>query len=182
MDGLSNIPSAGALLICSNHLSNFDPLVYAAILPRVLHALTKAELYHNPIMRTFLINCNCIPVRRGSPGRNAVRGALAVLRSEGALLLFPEGHRTLSGGMLEFKLGAGYLAVKSGVAVLPCAIWGTEGVLPKRRLLPRRGRISVRVGEPFHPREKDAAAASREIRSRVAALLPERYRGSSDSD
>src|ERR1035437_9405 len=182
IEGLSNIPSVGPLLICSNHVSNFDPLVYAAILPRVLHALTKAELYDNAVMRAFLLRCNCIPVRRGSPDRLAVRGALAVLRSGGALLLFPEGHRALPGGMLEFEPGAGYLAVRSGAAVLPCAIWGTEQVLPKRRLVPRRARLSVRVGEPFRPTGKDSVATSSEIRARAAELLPERYRPSADSD
>ena len=188
IEGLSNIPSVGPLLICSNHVSNFDPLVYAAILPRVLHALTKAELYDNAVMRAFLLRCNCIPVRRGSPDRLAVRGALAVwgalavLRLGGALLLFPEGHRALPGNMPQFEPGAGYLALRSGAAVLPCAIWGTEQVLPKRRLVPRRARLSVRVGEPFRPTGKDSVATSSEIRARVAELLPERYRPSADSD
>src|ERR1035437_435195 len=129
-----------------------------------------------------LLSCNCIPVRRGSPDRLAVRGALAVLRSGGALLLFPEGHRALPGGMLEFEPGAGYLALRAGAAVLPCAIWGTEQVLPKRRLVPRRARLSVRVGEPFRPTGKDSVATSSEIRARAAELLPERYRPSADSD
>ncbi|HVB14262.1 MAG TPA: lysophospholipid acyltransferase family protein [Candidatus Dormibacteraeota bacterium] len=182
LGGLSQVPNQGPLLICSNHVSNFDPLVYAAILPRVIHALTKAELYANPVMRAFLLRCNCIPVRRGSPDRLAVRGALAVLRSGGALLLFPEGHRAPAQGMLEFEAGAGYLALKSGAEVLPCAIWGTEHVLPKGRLVPRRAAISVRLGEPFRPLGDDPVAISKEIQSRVAELLPPRYRPSADSD
>lgn len=182
LEGLANVPSKGPLLICSNHVSNFDPLVYAAVLPRVLHALTKAELFGNPVLRAFLLRCNCIPVRRGAPDRLAVRGALAVLRSGGALLLFPEGHRAAGGGMLEFEPGAGYLALRSGATVLPCAIWGTEEVLPKHRLLPRRGRIAVRLGPPFLPVGGDPLAVSREIQATVARLLPEQYRASADRD
>jgi 1-acyl-sn-glycerol-3-phosphate acyltransferase len=182
VEGLANIPASGPLLICSNHLSNFDPLVYAATLPRVLHALTKAELFQTRLGRAFFLRCNCIPVRRGAPDRLALRGALAVLASGGALLLFPEGHRATGAGMLGFELGAGYLAWRSGAMVLPCAIWGTGAVLPKGRLLPRRRPISVRIGAPFHPAGQKPAAISREIQAQVAALLPQRYQGSADVD
>lgn len=182
LEGLANVPSDGSLLICSNHVSNFDPLVYAAILPRVLHALTKAELFANPMLGAFLRRCNCIPIRRGEPDRLAIRGALAVLRSGGALLLFPEGHRAASAGMLEFEPGAGYLALRSGAAVLPCAVWGTELILPRHRLLPRRGKISVRLGQAFVPVSKDPVAVSREIQTTVARLLPQRYRPSADAE
>jgi 1-acyl-sn-glycerol-3-phosphate acyltransferase len=182
MEGLANLPATGPLLICSNHLSNFDPLVYAATLPRVLHALIKAELVQSRIGRAFFLRCNCIPVRRGAADRLAIRGALAVLASGGALLLFPEGHRASRGGLLEFEAGAGYLAWRSGALVLPCAIWGTEEVLPRGRLVPRRRPISVRIGEPFRPVAEDPVGISREIRAHVAGLLPERYRGSADAD
>jgi len=182
IEGLENVPGSGPLLICSNHLSNFDPLVYAAILPRVLHALTKAELFQSRTGRAFFLRCNCIPVRRGSPDRLAIRGALAVLASGGALLLFPEGHRAGAAGLLRFELGAGYLARRSGAAVLPCAIWGTEEILPKGRLVPRRRPISVRIGVPFLAAAEEPAAISREIRAQVAGLLPDRYRGSADAD
>jgi 1-acyl-sn-glycerol-3-phosphate acyltransferase len=182
IEGLANIPATGSLLICSNHLSNFDPLVYAATLPRVLHALTKAELFQTRLGRAFFLRCNCIPVRRGAPDRLAIRGALAVLASGGALLLFPEGHRATGAGMRGFELGAGYLAWRSGAMVLPCAIWGTEEVLPKGRLVPRRRPISVRIGSPFHPVAGKPASISLEIQTRVAALLPQPYRGSADAD
>jgi 1-acyl-sn-glycerol-3-phosphate acyltransferase len=181
LEGLSQVPGEGPLLICSNHVSNFDPLVYAALLPRVLHALTKAELFSNPILGGFLIRCNCIPVRRGTPDRPAIRGALAVLRSGGALLLFPEGHRA-EDGMQDFEAGAGFLASRSRATVLPCAIWGTERVLPKHTLLPRRAPIFVRLGEPFQPLGQDPLAVSREIQGRVAELLPVSYRSSADPD
>ncbi|MGH7642490.1 MAG: lysophospholipid acyltransferase family protein [Candidatus Dormibacteria bacterium] len=182
LEGLPNVPPEGSLLICSNHVSNFDPLVYAAILPRVLHALTKAELFDNPVLRAFLLRCNCIPVRRGVADRLALRGALAVLRSGGALLLFPEGHRSAPGGMLGFEAGAGYLALRSGATVLPCAIWGTERVLPKHKLRPRRGPVSVRLGAPFRPSADDSVAVSQEIQKAVAQLLPERYRPLTNPD
>ncbi|MGH7639553.1 MAG: lysophospholipid acyltransferase family protein [Candidatus Dormibacteria bacterium] len=180
--GQENVPREGGLLVCSNHLSNFDTFIYAAAMPRVMHALAKSELYQNPLLRAFLLRCNCIPVRRGGADRTALRGALAVLNSGGALLLFPEGHRAGSQGLLKFAPGAGFLALRSGAVVLPCALWGTESVLAPGGVLPRRGRIWLRLGRPFQPEADEPARVSQEIRGRVAAMLPPRYRGSADPD
>ncbi|MGH7609601.1 MAG: lysophospholipid acyltransferase family protein [Candidatus Dormibacteria bacterium] len=178
--GLELTPAQGPLLVCSNHVSNFDPLVYGACVPRVLHVLTKVELYRNPVLRWYLTRCNSIPVRRGQADRLALRGALAVLRSGGALLLFPEGHRSRGQGLLPFAAGVGYLALRSGAQVLPCAVWGTESILPRGRVWPRRGRVWVRVGEPYLPQDRDPAGVAAEIRRRVSGLLPPEYRGSAD--
>ena len=179
-EGLDLIPSAGPLLVCSSHMSNLDPLLLAARLPRVPHAMAKAEMFRNPVLRAYLNQCNCFPVRRGEPDRRAIRAALAVLKSGGVLVLFPEGHRSYGKGLLPFEPGAGYLAVRAGVPVLPCAVWGTETVLSRGALIPRRAPIHLRVGEPFVPLPGAPAEVSREIRRRVAAMLPASYRGSAD--
>jgi len=180
VEGLDLVPKSGPLLVCSSHLSNFDPLVFGAWFPRVMHAMAKAEMFQNQILRAYLDRCNCFPVRRGSPDRQAIRAALAVLQSGSALVLFPEGHRSRGEGLLPFEPGAGYLALKSGVPVLPCAVWGTEHVLPRGSLIPRRAPIHLQVGEPFRPDPGTPEEASRQIHRQVAALLPLAYRGSAD--
>ncbi len=180
--GLELVPRDGPLLICSNHVSNFDPLVFGACFPRVLHVLTKVELYRNPVVRAFLLRCNAIPLRRGEADRLALQAGLAVLRSGGALLLFPEGHRSRGEGVLPFARGVGYLALRSGAPVVPCAIWGSERVLPRGRIWPRRGRIWLRVGQPYLPQGRHLAEVTAEIQARVEELLPAAYRASADAD
>jgi len=70
---------------------------------------------------------------------------------------------------------------RSGAAVLPVAVWGSERALGRGRLLPRRVPITVRVGEPFTPEPRGAGRDDRaladEMGRRVAALLPAEYRG-----
>ncbi|MDA8332963.1 MAG: lysophospholipid acyltransferase family protein [Candidatus Dormibacteraeota bacterium] len=174
--GLEAVPKTDAILVCSNHLSNFDPLVFGAVFPRVMHAMAKAEMFSNPILRAYLLRCNCFPVRRGTPDRKALRAAALVLGSRGALVVFPEGHRGDASKLQPFEPGVGYIAKRSRALVVPCAIWGTEAVLPKGKLLPRRARIHLRIGGPFQPQGRSAGEVSDEIRDRVADLLPDAYR------
>jgi 1-acyl-sn-glycerol-3-phosphate acyltransferase len=174
--GLELVPARGPLLVCSNHLSNLDPLVFGAVFPRVMHAMAKAEMFANPLMRWYLEHCNCFPVWRGRPDRRALRSAAAVLESGGALVVFPEGHRSHGAGMLPFEPGIGFLALKTGATIVPCAIWGTEDSLPRGRLLPRRAQIHFRVGVPYRPQGGKPDDVAQEIQRRVSELLPTRYR------
>ncbi|MGA9775441.1 MAG: lysophospholipid acyltransferase family protein [Candidatus Dormiibacterota bacterium] len=180
--GLEHIPEQGPLLLCSNHVSNFDPLLLGATVPRVMHAMAKAELFQNRWLGRYLHSCNCIPVRRDRADAAALRSALAVLQAGGVVVLFPEGHRSHGVAMRSFSRGAGYLAWKSGVQVLPCAIWGTERVLPRGRLLPRRAQVHVRFGPVFLPVGAGPEAVTRDLERRVAALLPADRRPSADPD
>ncbi|MHB8395341.1 MAG: lysophospholipid acyltransferase family protein [Candidatus Dormibacteria bacterium] len=182
VEGLERVPATGPLLVCSNHLSNFDPLVLGAVFPRVMHAMAKAELFDHRLLRLYLERCNCFPVRRHEPDRAALRAASIVLNSGGALVLFPEGHRSAGQGMLEFEPGVGYLARRTGATVVPCGIWGTERVLRAGGVVPHRAPIHLRVGSPWVPAGRDPVAITKEIERRVAEMLPERYRPSADRD
>ena len=177
IEGLETVPSTGPVLVCCNHLSNLDPLVLVGFYPRVTHAMTKAELFGNPVARAVLTRSNCFPVNRGGLDRAAVRGALAVLDTGGALLVFPEGTRAPTVGLRAPEAGAGWLARQSGALVQPCGIWGTERAWPPGQRLPRRGRIMLRLGRPFHPQATDPRAAAVEVMLAIASLLPPEYRG-----
>ena len=177
LEGLEGVRGTGPLLVCCNHLSNLDPLVLVGFFPRVIHAMTKVELFSNPGMRLVLTRSNCFPVTRGVVDRAAVRGALAVLHSGGALLVFPEGTRAPAMGLGVPEVGAGWLACRTGALVQPCGIWGTERAWPPGRRVPRRAKIVLRLGQPFHPQAVDPESATTEIMQAVADLLPPEYRG-----
>ena len=182
VQGLDLVPESGPLLLCANHVSNYDPLLLGATVPRLMHAMAKAELFRNPLLGWYLRACNVFPVRREEADAAALRTALLVLKGGGVVVLFPEGHRSHGGRMRPFSRGAGYLARRSGAPVLPCAIWGTEQVLPSGKLWPRRGRIHLRLGPTFLPLGADPEAATRDLERRVAALLPAELRPSADGD
>lgn len=179
IEGERNIPLGGPLLVASNHLSNLDPMLLGGHFPRTLFAMAKREMYANALAAWFLAGCNCIPVDRGGADRRAVTRALDVLRRGGRLLIFVEGTRSRDGVMHRAEAGIGFLARKSGAAILPVGISGTDRHTERRGLL-RRGEIVVRYGRPFEldlSGRRDDAAIADEIAGQVAALLPEWRRG-----
>jgi 1-acyl-sn-glycerol-3-phosphate acyltransferase len=180
--GLELVPETGPFLLCSNHVSNYDPLLLGATVPRLMHAMAKAELFRNPLLARYLRACNVFPIRREEADAAALRTALTVLKDGGVVVLFPEGHRSHGARMRPFSRGAGYLARRSGAPVLPCAIWGTERVLPPGKLWPGRAQIHLHFGPTFFPVGADSEGATRDLERRVAALLPPGLRPSADGD
>jgi glycerol-3-phosphate dehydrogenase len=137
-------------LIIANHASSIDiPLVGLAVRARVSF-MSKRELAHGLLMRAWIRSLGGFFVRRGEPDRVAMAGALALLQQARAVCVFPEGTRAPDGRMLRVKTGAAYLALKTGVPVIPVAIIGAHRILPKGATWPRRGTVSVRIGSPLH--------------------------------
>jgi 1-acyl-sn-glycerol-3-phosphate acyltransferase len=193
-EGVENIPRAGGLgaegtglVVASNHLSNLDPIIFGAFFPRTLFAMAKRELFPNKLLAWMWAGCNTFPVERGTADRWALRTAVDVLRRGGRLVLFVEGTRATSPGMKRAEPGVGFLIRRASlaggrVAVLPCALWGTERSLIKGRFLPRRVPMHIRYGQPFvvdvgRGTARDDQAVADEVAARVAALLPPEYRG-----
>jgi 1-acyl-sn-glycerol-3-phosphate acyltransferase len=183
IDPPAGFPSEGPLLVVSNHLSNIDPFLFGGYAPGALYCITKRELFNNPISSWIMGGCNCFPVDRGSADRRALRTALDALSRGGRLLIFLEGTRSATPGMRQAEAGVGFLARRSGASVLPVAIWGSEGALPRGSKLPKRVPVRMRYGPVFQLPERDPGdrrgdqAIADLIGSRIAELLPPAYRG-----
>jgi 1-acyl-sn-glycerol-3-phosphate acyltransferase len=184
--GRENIPLTGPLIIASNHLADADPCIYGFFFPRLVRTLAKQELLRVPVIKHFLQAYGAIPVRRGEADLKALRAAQDALDAGYALCIFPEG--TASEGnaaMIEAWPGAGLIALRSGVPVLPVAITGSQRLgLPMMFLRPfPRQHVTITYGVPFVPDKPErvnseaAKVATRQIMERIAALLPPEYRG-----
>ena len=181
LEGADGVPLEGPLLVASNHISNWDPLILGAFFPGTLFAMAKRELFRPSPVAWLLAGCNCFPVDRGNADRRALRISLDLLGGGRRLLLFIEGHRSRGRGMGPAEAGAGFLVRRTQAPVLPVAIWGTERALrPAGGLLPRRGRIRVRYGRPLTVSGRSDQEIADAIAAKVAALLPSGYRGTQE--
>ncbi len=170
--GMGRVPANGPLVVVANHQHLMDGAVLFGALPRRVSFLVKAEVVKGPL-GWLLTNVGQYAVVRGVPDREPLLHALAQLKAGGAIGIFPEGTRG-AGNVETVFAGAGWLAARSGAAVLPVAIRGTNRPAGRKR---RRFRpeVHVLVGEPFAVAQgggrKAVAAATDALRVQLAALV-----------
>jgi len=170
LEGLDNIPAQGGAILCSNHVSAWDPpLVACMIKQRQVHFMAKAELFRTLPGRILFNALGTFPVRRDTADRKAIRKGLEVLQQGGLLGIFPEGTRSRTGQLLDPLAGVGMFALKSGAPVVPIAIKG-----PYKPFRP----VKVKIGKPifFSPegekiRGKEMSRASRQVMEQISCLL-----------
>lgn len=123
--GLEHFPKSGGVLLCTNHISNLDPPVVGITCPRPVSFMAKEELFKVPVLQSLLPHLRAFPVKRGMSDRRALRTGLNLLKEGHVVGLFPEGTRSKTGEIGKGLAGAGFFALRSDAAVLPCAIIGT---------------------------------------------------------
>jgi len=184
IQGTENLPPRGqGMLLCVNHLNWTDIHILGASLP-LSHRpwwVAKTEMFENRVVSWWLRVMQVIPIKRGRRDTAAMGASEDALRHGAALVIFPEGHRSRTGGLLEGHGGAIRLAARTGTPIVPIAIWGTEAGL-KGALL--RKPIHVHIGQPFFIHVRDGKIPydrmnelTDEMMLAIARLLPEQYWG-----
>lgn len=133
--GREHFPKEGGVLLCSNHIHNFDPPVVGINAPRPVHFMAKEELFNVPILGKLVPHLNAFPVKRGMSDREALRKGLAVLKDGHVLGLFPEGTRSKTGELKKGLAGAGFFALRTDAAIVPCAIIGPYKAFKKLKVV-----------------------------------------------
>ena len=187
IEGAENIPPRGGCIIASNHLGRLDVPMVLYTLQREDLILIIAEKYRRVALFRYLARkLDMLFVDRYEADFATVREVLRRLKRGGVFVVAPEGTRSPTESLLPGRPGTAYLAQHSGAPVVPAGITGTEDRVVKANLKRlRRTRIRIRIGTPFTlpPRvpgaDREAALqeATDTIMCRIAALLPERYRG-----
>ncbi len=178
--GLDQIdPDATYIFMC-NHVSNLDPPILIPKLPRRTSVLVKKELFQIPILGRAMLMGDLVPVdrRNREAAVNSMKEAEKVMARGLNMTVFPEGTRSPDGRLLPFKKGPFYLAMDSGVPVVPVAILGSELLMPKGSSTIRAGVVKLKFHPPISPaqfadKEELIAAVRRAISSALPPALRE---------
>ena len=146
-EGLENLPKEGSAILAPNHSSYLDSMAVYHLCPRLIYPLTAKWLFDFWWLGWILRLCNCVPTNGSS------QGAVALLKKNGIVLIFPEGRCRNPVDIIknpEPHRGVAVLALKTGAPVIPIGIQGTYEAWPTKNILPHLFRkFKVRIGLPL---------------------------------
>lgn len=188
--GADNIPKSGPVIVCCNHISYFDPLIFAHFLyknGRAPRFLGKASIFKVPVVGFVLRKAGQVPVERETKDAGAALvHAQAFLKAGHMLGVYPEGTLTRDPNYwpMVAKTGLARLAVITKAPVVPVAQWGAQEILPaygkKFKFFPRT-KVQVKAGAPldfskWYGKEGDSEAmaeATAYAMSAITSILEE---------
>ncbi|MGC1381760.1 MAG: lysophospholipid acyltransferase family protein [Candidatus Baltobacteraceae bacterium] len=139
--GMENVPATGPLIVACNHVSYLDPPAMGCFCPRRISYMAKKELFEVPVLGGVIRALGAYAVDRQGSATAAIKRSLEVLQAGGAIGIFPEGTRNLTGTVAP-QTGVALLASLAGAPVVPACIRGSDRAR-------RFGRIEVAFGAPL---------------------------------
>jgi len=178
-DRLLDLPD-GPLIFAANHHSHLDtPLMLTSIPEPWRHKMivgAAADYFFGTKVTAAMssLAMGAIPIERTRVERRSANLAVDLIGDGWSLLIFPEGGRSPDGWGQPFRGGAAFLALKTGVPVVPVHLAGTGRIFRKGRSVPRPSTTSVTFGRPLTPAEdENANRFAARIEREVAALADE---------
>lgn len=162
--GKENIPKDGTMLVVGNHKHIMDQCLIVLATKRMIHWMAKREYFDDKKVSWFFKMSGCISVDRSIKDDRAKGEALEVLKSKGAIGLFPEGTRNKTDAfLLPFKFGAVSMAKKTDAVLVPFGISGDYRFRSKN--------LVVVIGKPFKVGEMDLEEANKKLEKEVGKLM-----------
>src|SRR5579875_3269707 len=142
--------------MASNHLSVVDSIYLPLMLPRPVTFAAKKEYFTSKrpglrLMGLYMRATGQLSVDRegARAAQEMLEGALDLLRRGELFGIHPEGTRSPDGRLYRARPGVGWLAMNSGLPVIPVAMMGTDKVLPPGQSVPRLGKVRIKIGKPM---------------------------------
>lgn len=155
--GLRNVPQSGPVIIASNHLSFSDSIFMPLVVPRKVTFLAKSEYFTSPGIKGFIkkitfIALGQVPVDRSGGRRSeaALLTGLDLLAGGACIGIYPEGTRSPDGKLYKGRTGIARMAIESGAAIVPVAMFNTAEIQPTGQVVPKVQRVEMIFGEPLY--------------------------------
>lgn len=158
------IPKTGPILIVGNHKHVYDQCLTIMATKRTIHYMAKKEYFEGKLAWFFRF-VGCIPVDRSIKDARATNAALEILKTGGAIGLFPEGTRnkTKDVFLLPFKFGTVSMAKKTNATIVPFGLTGDYKF--------RSNNLMIRYGTPFQVKDMTLEEANQKLYKEVEYLM-----------
>ena len=173
VEGLENIPADRAVVVMSNHQSQWETF-YLQLLISPQATILKRELLWVPFFGWGLALLKPIAIDRSKPG-SAMKTVLRIgkqrLNQGISVVIYPEGTRQAPGTLGNFNSGGAMLAHHAGADVLP-VVHNSGDCWPARSIKRYPGTIRLIIGEPIVSDGKSVKELSAEARHWIASHYP----------
>jgi long-chain acyl-CoA synthetase len=181
--GIEKLPRNGPYILCSNHQSYLDPLILVSILPpkvfNRVFAVGTSEIFGKGLMLRLAHSLRVVVVDPDANLIPAMRAGAFGLRQGRALVLYPEGERSIDGAPKIFKKGAAILSIHLQVPIVPIAIEGFYKAWPRNKSFQGFAPIKITIGDPIIPPPEGAASEAAyenltaDLKTRVVTMWKE---------
>jgi 1-acyl-sn-glycerol-3-phosphate acyltransferase len=160
--GSENVPREGPFVFAPTHRSTIDIPVASAATRRRMRFMGKDSIWKYKPIGKIMTGLGAFPVTRGSADLEALKRCIAIVQSGEPLVMFPEGTRHYGPEVQPLFDGAAYIALKTGVPIVPAAIAGTEDVMRSGSKAIRFKKCRMVIGKPIAADVPGGGRASRE--------------------
>ncbi len=168
LEGMELLRAPRNTIVMPNHTSHLDAALLFGLVHVEFKAVVKKELYRFPFVHYCLEFAGFIDVDRSDrlQSKRAIARAVESLKAGSCFIIFPEGTRSRTGQLGEFKKGGFVVAIDAGSRIVPVAILGAQLLMPRGGFRIHPGTVRVRVLDPV-----DAASYSYEERDRLMGVV-----------
>ena len=156
VEGKDNVPLNSNFIFVCNHESWLDiPILFIAS-PTYLYFIAKKELKKMPFIGWAIWAAGMIFIDRSDRKKaiNSMREAgQKAIKQQKNIVSFPEGTRSLTHEVMQFKRGTFIISKQTGIKIIPCAISGAGNIWSAARLAVNPGKVKVAIGKPIDPKD-----------------------------
>ena len=150
-EGLNRIDRGTPYIFMCNHLSFLDAPLLMTVLDRAARVIVKRFVFRIPVLGLGMRFSGYVPLDKEGAGagrKSIARAAQLIKEKRYSFLIYPEGARSWDGKLLPFRRGGFFLALETGVPIVPVSIKGTYELMPRGQWLVRKGSVKITFHEP----------------------------------
>jgi 1-acyl-sn-glycerol-3-phosphate acyltransferase len=150
-EGRDRIDRRTPYIFMCNHLSFLDAPLLMTVLDRAARVIVKRFVFRIPVLGLGMRFSGYVPLDKEGAGagrKSIARAAQLIIEKRYSFLIYPEGVRSWDGKLLPFRRGGFFLALETGVPIVPVSIKGTYELMPRGKWLVRKGRVRIVFHEP----------------------------------